>query len=87
MAHMTARITYRSRRQFVFWGRGGEAKFHFERTDRKHQGTRYIIQTYPGLGKPSEGVSGFKLEVDEETMKALVAAFNEMSAQEPQTNS
>ena len=87
MALMTARITYQSRRQFVFWGREGEAKFHFERIDRKHQGTRYIIQTYPGRSKPSLGVSGFTLEVDEETMKALMAAFNEMSAQEPQTNS
>ena len=87
MALMTARITYRSGRQFIFWGRGGEAKFHFERIDWKPQGTRYIIQTYPGLGKPLEGVGGFKLEVDEETMKALVTAFNEMSAQEPQTKS
>ena len=81
MALLTARITYKSRRQFVFWGRGSEAKIHFERIDWKHQGTRFIIQTYDGLGKPQEGVPGLKLELDEETMQALLAVLNEMANQ------
>jgi len=56
---------------------------------RPPHGVRYFIGTerYPGLSKPGPDKQAFSLEFDEETMMALVAAFNELSAQEPQTNS
>ena len=55
--------------------------------ERPPHGVRYFIGTYSNPDdKPGPDVDGFSLEFDEETMMALVAAFNEMSAQEPQTN-
>lgn len=84
MAFLTARITYKSRRQFLFSKRGAEAKIYFDRVDWKNRGTRYYIQTYRGAGKPKEDTSGFKLELDEESMQHLLTALNEMIAAGPQ---
>jgi len=83
MALLTARITYKSRRQFIYFGRGDETKIYFDRIDWKHQGTRYIIQTYRGPGKPQEGESGFKLELDEQSAQHLLEALNEMFDSKP----
>ncbi len=83
MAYLSARVTYSSRRQFSFLGLGDDAKIYFDRIDWKHQGTRYIVQTYTGLGKPQEGVPGLKLEFDEKTMQALLAALTQISGENP----
>ena len=103
MAYLVARITYHSRNQYIFHGRSDEVKSFFTRIRPAHRGgyeigkginrpphgVGYWIGTYSGVGlsKPGPDVHGFSLEFDEETMMALVAAFNEMSAQETQTNS
>ncbi len=74
MALLTARVFYKSRNEYVYWGRD-EVKIHYER-----RGTYYRIQTYPGEGKPPPGVAGLRLDLDEETMQSLLTALNDMVA-------
>lgn len=83
MAYLSASVTYPSHRQFKYLGRGGNVKIFFDRIDWRHRGTRYYIRTYSGMGKPERGTPGLGLELDEETMQAVLAALNKMIAEGP----
>lgn len=87
MAEVLARVTYGdSRRQFVIRRVGEAANFSIEVKPGKDGGDRYVLATYPSPGKPPPGVSGIKLEIDEEAAQALVtnllsAMFSRSSGQ------